>query len=155
MTAEELSEFIEDVGVDRVVADLILRGYYVRQLAVEPTVPEDLVVTGTIRLLDALGLPLAGHGVTVETLRTAMPVTGVDGEIYHIGESQSKRYYELNAEGVLLLKLVKGARVMVTIEGAFTREFVVPEEDFSILAQRADDSFITPIAPISIPIRRT
>lgn len=154
MTAEELNEFITDVGIDRVVADLIKRGYYVKPLATSAQVPDDKVSTGAIRMLDSLGLPLAGHGVTVETVRTALPVVGLDDESYHIGESQSTRYYELNADGVLLLKLIKGAHVIITVSGGFSRELVVPNEDFDVLTYSADDGFVNPAGPVTLPIRR-
>lgn len=154
MTAEELNEFITEVGIDRVAADLIKRGYYVKQLATEPAVPEDLLVEGSIRMLDALGMPLAGHGVTVETVRTGMNAVGQDGKTYYLGESQSTRYYELNADGVLLLRLVKGTRIIVTIRGGFARELIVPDEDFDILSHPADDGFVNPAKPVDLPIRR-
>jgi hypothetical protein len=154
MTAEELNEFITSEGVDRVAADLIKRGYYVKQLATETPLPDELVVHGTIRLMDATGLPLAGHAVTIETLRTAVPVVDAEGNTFYIGDSLSRRYFALNADGVLSVKLVKGSHVIIHIEGGFSREIVVPTEDFDILAQKADDRFINPAPPITIPIRR-
>lgn len=154
MTAEELNELITEEGVDRVIADIIKRGYYVKQLATESPLPDALVVQGTIRLMDALGLPLAGHAVTIETLRTAVPVVDVDGNTFHIGESLSRRYYVLNADGVLSIKLVKGSNVIIQIEGGFSREILVPNEDFDILAQKADDGFLNPAGPVTLPIRR-
>ena len=154
MTAEELNEFITDIGIDRVAADLIKRGYYVKPLATSPQVLDDKISIGAIRMLDSLGLPLAGHGVTVETVRTALPIVGLDDENYYIGQSQSTRYYELNADGILLLKLVKGARVIITISGGFSREFTVPDVDFDVLTYSADDGFINPAGPITLPIRR-
>ena len=154
MTAEELNELITGEGVDRVVADLKKRGYYVKQLATESPLPDALVVSGTVRLMDALGLPLAGHAVTIETLRTALPVVDDQGDTYHIGESLSRRHYVLNADGILSIKLVKGSNVIITIEGGFSREIIVPDEDFDILAQKADDGFLNPASPVTLPIRR-
>jgi hypothetical protein len=154
MTAEELNELITTEGVDRVIADIIKRGYYVKQLATESPLPDELVVRGTVRLMDALGLPLANHAVTIETLRTAVPVQDNDGNVFYIGESQSRRHYVLNADGVLSVKLVRGSHVIIHIEGGFSREITVPNEDFDILAQKADDGFLNPAGPITLPIRR-
>jgi hypothetical protein len=154
MTAEELNELITEEGVDRVIAAIITRGYYVKQLATETPLPDALIALGTVRLMDALGLPLAGHAVTIETLRTAVPVVDEGGNTFHIGESQSRRHYVLNADGVLAVKLVKGSNVIIHIEGGFSREFVVPEADFDILSQGADDGFLNPAGPVTLPIRR-
>ena len=104
-------------------------------------------------MLDATGLPLAGHTVTVETLRTALPlVHGLD--TFYVGESLSRRYYELNADGVLSLKLVKGSNVLITIEGGFTRDIIVPNEDFDVLSYAGDDGFINPARPVELAIKR-
>lgn len=154
MTAEELNALITEEGIDRVVADIIKRGYYVKQLATESPLPDELVVRGTVRLMDALGLPLAGHAVTIETLRTAVPVVDGEGNTFYIGESQSRRHYVLNADGVLAIKLVKGSHVIIHVEGGFSREITVPDQDFDILAQKADDGFLNPAGPVTLPIRR-
>jgi hypothetical protein len=151
MTAEEFTELVDDVGVDFVVAELIRRGFYVRELSTEPRIDEELLARGRIKMADALGRPLAGHGVTVETLRLgrSTPVQG-----YYLGESASHRHYELNGDGELVLPLVRGSAVRVHIEGGFTREFTVPDVDFDILAIKSDDSFIVPAGPVELPIRR-
>lgn len=154
MTAEELNELITEEGIDRVIADIKKRGYYVKQLATESPLPDELVVRGTVRLMDALGLPLAGHAVTIETLRTALPVVDTDGNTFHIGESLSRRHYVLNGDGVLAIKLVKGSNVIIHIEGGYSREITVPNEDFDILAEKADDGFLNPASPVTLPIRR-
>ena len=154
MTAEELNELITSEGIDRVIADIMKRGYYVKQIATESPLPDELVVRGTVRLMDALGLPLAGHAVTIETMRTAVPVVDNEGNTFYIGESQSRRHYVLNADGVLAIKLVKGSHVIIHVEGGFSREIIVPDEDFDILAQKADDGFLNPAGPVTLPIRR-
>ena len=155
MTAEELNEFITDAGIDRVIADLVKRGYYVRQLATQPVLAAEHLVIGTLRMIDGLGLPLAGHAVTVETLRTSSISVDVGGQPYFVGESQSTRHFELNAEGVLALKLVKGSRVVITVSGGLSREILVPNENFNVLDIQSDDGFITPARPVTVPIRRT
>ena len=155
MTAEELQEFIDDVGEDKVIAALILRDYYINKISPTPTAPANLLVTGKIKLMDASGFPLVGHSVRVETLRVPLSVDPGDGSSpYYVGESTTRRIYELNAAGVIEIPLVIGSKVLVHIEGGFTREITVPSSDFDILGVSASvDNFLSPVSPVTLEIR--
>lgn len=156
MTAEELNELITDIGVDRVVADLTVRGYYVKLLATAPLLPVAEMVTGTVKLLDAHGFPLAGHAVRVQTMRVPIEVPQAGELPYHVGEAVSRRVYELNADGIVVIPLIPGSQVTISVEGAFTRQLTVPAGDFDVLAYSSEeDGFLTPAAPITLPIVRT
>ena len=156
MTAEELNEFITDEGLDKVIADIVSRGYYVKQLATQPTIPASLLSTADIKMLDACGLPLTGARVTVKTLRIPINVTDDNGNKFYIGDSGSTKVFELNADGVVQIPLVKGARVVITVDGGFSREITVPQDDFDVLSYNSTmDSFIKPALPVELPIRRT
>lgn len=156
MTAEELNEHITDIGIERVVADLIARGYYVKVLATEPLLGPDSMVIGTIKLLDAHGFPLAGHSVRVQTQRVPIAVPQEGESSYYVGEATSRRVYELNADGMVGIPFIPGAQVAISIEGAFTRQITVPSTDFDVLAHPSEeDGFLSPAAPITMPIVRT
>lgn len=155
MTAEEIQEFVDSVGEDKVVAALMLRDYYVSKIADTPTAPANLLVVGKVKLMDASGFPLVGHAVRIETLRVPLSVDPGDGSSpYYVGESTSRRIYELNASGVVEIPLVIGSKVLVHIEGGFTREITVPSADFDILAvDSATDNFLSPALPVTLEIR--
>lgn len=155
MTAEEIQEFVDDVGEDKVIAALVLRDYYVNKIAATPTAPANLLVTGKVKLMDASGFPLVGHAVRIETLRVPLSVDPGDGSSpYYVGESVSRRIYELNALGIIEIPLVIGSKILVHIEGGFTREITVPGADFDILAVDASvDNFLSPALPVTLAIR--
>jgi hypothetical protein len=155
MTAEELNEFITDTGVELVVADLVSRGYYVKLLATAPVVAEAHLVRGDIRMLDACGMPLSGARVHIQTLRLPVEIVDANGDTFHIGDSTGVHHLELNADGVVRVPLIKGARVVITVDGGFSREILVPDVDFDVLSYATEeDSFIKPALPVSTEIRR-
>lgn len=155
MTAEEIDDMIADVGAEHFVAGLARLGLITQALVTEPTAPIDALSTARVAMLDARGFPMANHVVHVETLRVPSVVT-IEGARYFVGAAPSKDVLALNADGELHLKLVKGARVAITIEGCFTREFTVPEHDFDVLDLPSDeDGFTAPKMPTTQPIRMT
>lgn len=155
MTAEEIQEFIDNVGEDKVIAALLFRDYYVNKISPTPTAPANLLVTGKIKLMDASGFPLVGHSVRVETLRVPISVDPGDGSSpYYVGESTTRRIYELNASGIIEIPLVIGSKVLIHIEGGFTREITVPAENFDVLSVAASvDNFLSPVSPVTLEIR--
>ena len=155
MTSEELNELITEEGLDRVIADIVSRGYYVKLLDTVPVISGDYIVRGEVRMLDACGIPLSGARVHVQTLRLPISVLNQAGDKFYVGDSKSIRRLELNADGVVRIPLVKGARVIISVEGGFSREVTVPETDFDVLSFDSEaDSFIKPALPVDLPIRR-
>ena len=153
MTAEDIDELIDDVGVEHFVASLARKGFVTQALVSEPTAPADALSTARVAMLDARGFPMANHVVHVETLRVPAIVT-IDGARFFVGAAPSKEVLALNATGELHIKLIKGARVAVTVEGCFTREFTVPDSDFDVLDLPSDqDGFTAPKVPVTQPIR--
>lgn len=153
MTAEEIDELIDDVGVEHFVASLARKGFVTQALATEPVAPADALSTARVAMLDARGFPMANHVVHVETLRVPVVVV-LDGARFFIGAAPNKEVLALNADGELYVKLIKGARVAITIEGCFTREFTVPTQDFDVLDLPSDqDGFTAPKVPVTQPIR--
>lgn len=155
MTSEEISNFVDDAGEADVIAELVQRGYYVRQLSNQPTAGLDNIVNGSINLMDAHGIPKHGVRVKIETLPTPKSIT-INSDTYQIGQIHSNTWYETNAEGKLLIPFVKGTKVRVHIENSFSRELTVPTSDFDVitLSSTDEDAFITPQAPYSPAIRR-
>ncbi len=155
MTAEEINELITDIGIDRVIADLSTRGYFVRQLVSQTPLDANLMVVGKIALLDAHGLPQHGIRVKVETLRLPQTQT-VNSIEYQVSLVNTSSWYETNTAGVLDLNLVKGSKVRIHIENTFTRELIVPQDNFNVLSYASDDhdAFVTPRKPYAGGIRR-
>lgn len=155
MTAEEISEMITNAGIDRVVADLITRGYYVKLLTTTPSAPASTLVNGKIALMNASGFPQHGIRVKVCTVRLPQTVT-VNTTVYHVSQTYSEQDFETNADGILQIPLIKGSKVRIQLENGYTRELTVPSEDFDIISLASDDfdAFVTPRPPYSPTIRR-
>lgn len=155
MTAEQINKWITDTGIDRVVADIISRGYYVKLLTTTPIAPTSSLVNGKVALMDASGFPQHSIRVKVTTLRLPQTVTA-NTHTYHVSQSQTDRSYETNADGLVLIPLIKGSKVRIHIENGYTRELTVPTSDFDIVSLTSDDhdAFVTPNAPYVPLVRR-
>jgi hypothetical protein len=156
ITTEQILQFIEDAGDVRVAAALTTFGYWVQRIPDEPIAPAAELVTGTIRLIDAHGFPAVGLRVKVET-RPSAATLNIDGDAYHVAQSQTTRLFETDASGVCGISLLPGARVTVHVENGQARSLVVPEVDFDILALPSDDgdAYITPRKPYAPLIRNS
>jgi hypothetical protein len=134
MTHEEILSLIEYEGVDKFIAGMRALGYYVQVKQSVPNVDDSLLVTGTLRLLDARGFAQTGMGVILETPTQNLRVQNVDGNYYNIGVSRTTQTVQVTPSGTVSIKLVKGARVRVSVENSsINREFIVPDTDFDIL----------------------
>lgn len=155
-TTEQIIQFIEDAGEVRVAAAMATLGYLVQPFTDTPLADAEHIVLGTVRVLDAHGVPVHGLRVKVETVPTALAVT-VDGAQYHVAAADSTRWFATDALGVCAVPFVKGARVTVHVEGTLARSFVVPQLPFDILSFPSDDTdaFITPRKPYAPLIRNS
>lgn len=155
MTAEEISILIDDQGIERFIAELQSRGYYVQQLVEESVLDAALTVKGNVRVVDARGIPPAGMRVIIETVNLPVSVTS-GGNTVHVGVMPTRASYELNADGQLSINLVKGATILVSLEGGVTRQITVPNEDFDLIsiALAVPDTLTTVAAPYVPAVRR-
>ncbi len=155
MTAEEISDLVTEVGVERFIAELQSRNYYVQQLATSSILDAALTVNGSVRVVDARGIPPSGMRVIIETVSLPTSVTS-GGNVVHVGVMPTRSSYELNADGALSIPLVKGATVIVSLEGGVTREITVPDVDFDLisLALSTPDTLTTVAAPYVPAVRR-
>jgi hypothetical protein len=155
MTHEEILILIEKEGEDKFSAALRALGYYVQKKQNVPLVDDTLLVTGSIRLLDALGLAQIGIGVIVETPQQVLKVTS-NGSSYNIGINYSTSSVQITPNGVASIKFVKGSRVRCHVENSsISREFIVPNTDFDILDVNpiVADQYSNPRPPTVIAIR--
>lgn len=153
-TTEQILQFIEDAGEVRVAAALSDRGYLVQKITETPITDEQHRVIGTVRLVDAHGIPCVGMRVKVETRYTGSAVS-IDGQAYHVAASDSVRWFQTDALGICAIPFMIGAKVLVHVENVAARAFTVPDASFDILAFPSDDTdaYITPRKPY-IPLIR-
>ncbi len=156
MTNEEILNLIDAEGEDKFVAAMQALGYYVQKKQSDPIVDSSLLVTGTIRILDARGHAQVGISVIVETLQQRLKITNTDEVDYYIGVSRSTKAISITPNGVCNVKLIKGSRVRVFVENSdITREFIVPTSDFDILSVQsvAPDIYTNVIPAYQYPTR--
>lgn len=152
MTHEEILDLIDTEGVDKFIAAMRALGYYVQLKQVTPLLDDSLLVTGTLRLLDARALSQSGIGVIIETPNQNLRVQNTNGDYYNIGVSRTTQTVQITPNGVCSVKLIKGARVRVAVENSsINREFIVPTGDFDILTvdSIAPDLYTNMIKPYS------
>lgn len=153
-TTEDILQFIDDAGEVRVAAALTTLGYVVQKITDTPLPDASYIVIGTVRMLDAHGLPSVGQRIKVETQHTARTVL-INGETYHVAATDTTKWFQTDALGVCAVPFVAGARVMVHIENGPARGFIVPDTAFDILGMPSDDvdAYITPRKPYTPLIR--
>ena len=156
MTNEEILNLIDAEGEDKFIAAMQALGYYVQKKQSDPIVDSSLLVTGTLRIIDARGHAQVGTSVIVETLQQKLKVTNTNDVEYYVGVSRSTKSISITPNGVCSVKLIKGSRVRVFVENSdITREFIVPNIDFDILSVQSisPDIYTNLIPAYQYPIR--
>jgi hypothetical protein len=155
MTNEELDNLVDEEGVDKVIAALVRKGYYVAQSVKQSVLPGANMVVGSLALLDPHGVPAAGLRVAIEM--SSPYKVEANNKTYHLTSSRMSTVIILDELGEASIPLVVASKVTFNIEGSFFREITIPAQDFNIFEESLSDNdrFSNP-KPAYVPaIRRS
>ena len=156
MNVEELTDIITQEGVDKVNAALQTLGFRAFRVAPTPTIHEDFLSIGSIRLVDVGGYSLPAHEIVIEPVEGSNSVT-VEGNEYHPNLVFKPYRVFTDEDGVANIPLVKGSKVRVFVsKSSLYREIIVPDSDFNLLSPDISvtaDSFSSPVVAPALVIR--
>ena len=155
---QDVIDYLRDVTDATVIAALAERGFIVTRATTEPTAPSDVLVTGSIKLFDATGIPLSRIKVSVRPVLSDYSITSPStGEVVRPCLTEIPVHRYTDGDGTASFPLVIGAKMIVqTSLSAATREFVVPDADFDLLdtsISSSQDYLASPAPPRTTLIR--
>ncbi|MGA1353408.1 MAG: hypothetical protein ACO32I_01285 [Candidatus Limnocylindrus sp.] len=134
-TVEETREQLRGLTDAHIIAALEGMGFVVQRRLTAPSVPSDVLVTGSAKFVTMTGYPIVGARVTVEVIPSAYTITASSGEVIRPALSSLPAIYESDAEGVVEIPLVRGVEIrFYTSLSSAARRIRVPDVDFDLLS---------------------
>ena len=132
---QDVIDYLRDVSDATLIAALAELDLIVTRSIEETTAPDDVTVSGSIKLLDAMGRPISRIKVSVRPVLSDYSITSPStGEVIRPCLTEIPVHKYTDGTGTVTFTLIKGAKIVVqTSLSAVTREVVVPDADFDLL----------------------
>ena len=155
---QDVIDYLRDVSDATMIAALAELNFIVTRLVDETTAPDDVTVSGSIKMLDVIGRPISRIKVSVRPVLSDYSITSPStGEVIRPCLTEIPVHKYTDGSGVASFTLIKGAKVIVqTSLSASTREITVPDVDFDLLdadISSSQDYLASPAPPRTTLIR--
>lgn len=155
---QDVIDYLRDVSDATMIAALAELNFIVTRSIEETTAPDDVTVSGSIKMLDAMGRPISRIKVSVRPVLSDYSITSPStGEVIRPCLTEIPVHKYTDGSGVASFTLIKGAKIIVqTSLSAVTREIIVPEVDFDLLdagISSSQDYLASPAPPRTTLIR--
>lgn len=155
---QDVIDYLRDVSDATMIAALAELNFIVTRLVDETTAPDDVTVSGSIKMLDVMGRPISRIKVSVRPVLSDYSITSPStGEVIRPCLTEIPVHKYTDGSGVASFTLIKGAKVIVqTSLSASTREITVPDVDFDLLdadISSSQDYLASPAPPRTTLIR--